>query len=181
MNISTNQSALPLPVSAVPALWRQGVPSERFAHLVKIAYRSFSRSLQLRLRKHDVLYGHWTLLRILWQTDGITQKQLSEQAGVTEPTTFGAVQAMEKLGYITRHKMGKQVRIVVTPRGAALKSLIVPAAEEVNHTALTGIAVDDLAVTRRTLVAMIENLAADELAWLERESAQDLAAGGDPL
>ena len=157
--------------SAAPPYWRHGVSSERFAHLVKIAYRGFSRGLQMRLRKHSVLYGHWTLLRILWQTDGITQRQLSEQAGVMEPTTFGALQAMEKLGYITRQKMGKQVRIFVTPKGAALKNVIVPAAEEVNHLALVDIPPDDLAATRRTLLAMIENLAADELAWLDRESA----------
>lgn len=154
----------------VAPAWRQGASSERFAHLVKIAYRAFSRSLQLRLRKHDVLYGHWTLLRILWQTDGITQKQLSEQAGVTEPTTFGALQAMEKNGYITRQKMGKQVRIFVAPKGAALKNLIVPAAEEVNQIALAGLPQDDLAATRRTLLAMIDNLAADEMAMADAES-----------
>jgi DNA-binding MarR family transcriptional regulator len=156
-----------------------GVASERFAHLVKIAYRGFSRCLQLRLRKESLLYGHWTLLRILWNTDGITQRQLSEQAGVSEPTTFGALQAMEKLGYITRQKMGKQVRIFVTPKGAALKQRVVPAAEEVNKLALAGLGADDLAATRRTLLAMIENLAADESAWLEAEaSAQaELDAG----
>jgi DNA-binding MarR family transcriptional regulator len=157
--------------------WRQGVSSERLAHLIKIAYRGSSRALQLRLRKHSVLYGHWTLLRILWQTDGITQRQLSEQAGVMEPTTFGALQAMEKLGYITRQKMGKQVRIFVAPKGAALKNLIVPAAEEVNQVALAGIPQDDLVATRRTLLVMIENLSLDELAWLDREAAASATTG----
>ncbi|HEV7617684.1 MAG TPA: MarR family transcriptional regulator [Burkholderiaceae bacterium] len=172
---------------AAPVYWRQAVSSERLAHLIKIAYRGFSRGLQMRLRKHSVLYGHWTLLRILWQTDGITQRQLSEQAGVMEPTTFAALQTMEKLGYITRQKMGKQVRIFVTPKGAALKNVIVPAAEEVNHIALSGIPPDDLAATRRTLLAMIGNLSADELAWLEKEfsasSMQDdeAAASNDPI
>jgi MarR family transcriptional regulator, organic hydroperoxide resistance regulator len=153
------------PVAA--AYWRQAVSNERMAHLVKIAYRGFSRSLQLRLRKHSILYGHWTLLRILWQTDGITQRQLSEQAGVMEPTAFSALQAMEKLGYLVRQKMGKQVRIFLTPKGISLKNVIVPAAEEVNQVALTNISADDLAVTRRTLLAMIDNLSADEMASLE--------------
>ncbi|WP_020654842.1 MarR family winged helix-turn-helix transcriptional regulator [Massilia niastensis] len=151
----------------------KGFADERFAHLVKIAYRGFSRNLQLRLRKESLLYGHWTLLRILWNTDGITQRQLSEQARVSEPTTFGALQAMEKLGYITRQKMGKQMRVFVTPKGAALKQRVVPAAEEVNRIALAGLPTDDLAITRRTLLAMIENLTADENAWLEA----DMAAG----
>jgi len=147
-----------------------GFADERFAHLIKIAYRGFSRNLQLRLRKESLLYGHWTLLRILWSTDGITQRQLSEQARVSEPTTFGALQAMEKLGYITRQKMGKQMRIFVAPKGALLKQRVVPAAEEVNRIALAGLSADDLTATRRTLLAMIDNLAADESAWLEAEA-----------
>jgi DNA-binding MarR family transcriptional regulator len=150
--------------SAPPASPRHGVSSERFAHMVKVAYRGFARSLQLRLRTESMLYGHWTLLRILWKTDGITQRQLSEQAGVTEPTTFGALQAMEKLGYITRQKMGKQMRVFVAPKGAALKQRIVPMAEEVNRIAIAGVPADDLAATRRSLLAMIDNLAADEAA-----------------
>jgi DNA-binding MarR family transcriptional regulator len=169
------------PREAVPAYWAQGASNERFAHLIKIAYRGFSRSLQLRLRKESLLYGHWTLLRILWNTDGITQRQLSEQAGVTEPTTFGALQAMEKLGYITRQKMGKQMRILVTPKGAALKQRVVPAAEEVNSLALAGLGADDLAATRRTLLAMIEKLAADESAWIVAEAANQQATAGEPV
>jgi DNA-binding MarR family transcriptional regulator len=163
--------------SAPPASPRHGVSSERFAHMVKIAYRGFSRSLQLRLRTESMLYGHWTLLRILWNTDGITQRQLSEQAGVTEPTTFGALQAMEKLGYITRQKMGKQMRVFVAPKGAQLKHLIVPMAEEVNRIAIAGLPHDDLAATRRSLLSMIENLAADEAAWGDADAAHDEAAG----
>jgi hypothetical protein len=45
-----------------------------------------------------------------------------------------------------------------------LKSLIVPAAEECNRIATAGIPADNLAVTRRTLLTIIENLVADELA-----------------
>jgi DNA-binding MarR family transcriptional regulator len=158
----------------MPALLREAEPNERMAHLIKLASRGLSRGLQARLRKHAILYGHWTLLRILWRVDGMTQRQLSEQAGVTEPTAFGALQAMEKLGYITRQKMpdnGKQIRIFLTPKGSALKSLIVPAAEECNRIALTGISADNLAVTRRTLLTIIENMVADELASAGKDSA----------
>ena len=43
-------------------------------------------------------FGHWTFLRILWEHDGLTQRALSEEAGVMEPTTFTALKAMERLG-----------------------------------------------------------------------------------
>jgi DNA-binding MarR family transcriptional regulator len=166
--LNTTDSNLKVdPRAEMPALLREAEPNERMAHLIKLAFRGLSRGLQARLRKHSILYGHWTLLRILWRVDGMTQRQLSEQAGVTEPTAFGALQAMEKLGYVTRQKMpdnGKQIRIFLTPKGAALKALIVPAAEECNRIALNGISSDHLSVTRRTLLTIIENLVADELA-----------------
>lgn len=147
--------------TSTPSLRWQIRADERVAHLVKDAYRGLSKALQVRLEKYNVMYGHWTFLRILWQTDGITQRQLSEQAGVKEPTTFSALQSMEKLGYVMRQKMPdnrKQVRVFLTPKGAALRSVLIPAAEEVNIIALDGIPIDDITVFRRTLLAIIKNI-----------------------
>jgi MarR family transcriptional regulator, organic hydroperoxide resistance regulator len=160
--------------------WREALPEERMAHLVKDAARGFSRSLQARLREHSVLYGHWTFLRILWQTDGLTQRQLSEQAGVAEPTTFSALKTMENLGYLTRQKLPdnrKQVRVFLTPKGVALRTVLVPFAIDVNRIALAGITQEDISATRRTLLAMIENLAADDI--VAAKNGRDASANGE--
>jgi DNA-binding MarR family transcriptional regulator len=140
------------------------VHDERIAHLIKNAFRGTSGALQRRLRRHSLLYGHWTLLRILWQSDGMTQRQLSEQAGVKESSTFTALQAMEKLGYVKREKIAsnnKQVRVFLSAKGRALRSRIVPMAQDVNRIALKGVSAKDLAATRRTLLRVIENLSSD--------------------
>jgi DNA-binding MarR family transcriptional regulator len=147
--------------------WRSALSDERMAHLVKTAFAHTSRALRKRLAACSVSYGHWTFLRILWKTDGLTQRQLAQQAGVTEPSTFAALKAMETRGYITRRKMphnNKQVRVFVAPAGAALRRAIVSAAENVNRIALDGVPPEDIAATRRTLLMMIENLS-------ERDSA----------
>jgi DNA-binding MarR family transcriptional regulator len=147
--------------------WRETVPDDRIAHLVRDSSRGLSRGLQMRLHEHGVAHGHWMFLRVLWRADGLTQRQLSEQAGMSEPTTFSALQAMEKLGYVTRQKMPdnrKQVRIFLTSKGTALRAVLVPLAEEVNRIALSGVPPEDVAITRRTLLTMIENLANDEAA-----------------
>lgn len=145
--------------------WRDTMAGDRMAHLVRGAHRGLMRALQMRLHEHGVAHGHWTFLRVLWRTDGLTQRQLSEQVGVMEPTTYAALQAMEKLGYVTRQRLPgnrKQVRGFLTPRGVALRGTLVPFAEEVNEVALAGVSAEDVAVTRRTLLRMIDNLAEDE-------------------
>ncbi len=144
--------------------WREAVPDDRFAHLVKDATRSFQRALQLRLFEHDVPFGHWTFLRVLWEHDGLTQKQLSDEVGVMEPTTFTVVRAMEGRGWIVRQQMAtnkKNVHIFLTDEGRALKKKLVPLAEEVNRVGAAGLSADDLATARSVLLAIITNLAND--------------------
>jgi len=145
--------------------WQEAVPNDRLAHLVKHAARGLARALQMRLTEHSVSYGHWTFLRILWEAEGLTQRQLSDEAGVMEPTTFSALNAMEKLGYVARRPSPtnrKEVHVYLTPKARALKTKLVPLAEEVNAVALRRVDPGDIAATRRTLLALIANLAADE-------------------
>ena len=151
--------------------WREAVPDDRLAHLVKDATRALVRALQMRLAGHEVSFGHWTFLRILWEGDGLTQRQLSDEAGVMEPTTFTALKAMERLGYVTRRQVGgdrKKVYVFLTPRGRALKRELVPLAEEVNAVAARGVRKADIAVTRAVLLAIIENLAREDAAQDKR-------------
>jgi MarR family transcriptional regulator, organic hydroperoxide resistance regulator len=161
----SKRSATDAATEAVLRHWREAVPNDRLAHLLKDARRGLSRALQGRLARHSVSYGHWTYLRILWETDGLTQRELSEQAGVMEPTTFAALKAMEKMGYITRRQLPddrKKVFIFLTARGRALKHKLIPLAEQVNEIAVQHVSAADVAATRRTLLIMIENLARDE-------------------
>ena len=71
---------------------------------------------------------------------------------------------MERLGYIVRRRSPanrRKVPIFLTAEGRALKSALVPLAEEVNQVAVRGVASGDIAATRRTLLAILENLARD--------------------
>ncbi len=152
--------------------WREAVPNDRLAHLVKDATRGLTRALQMRLTEYSVSFGHWTFLRILWEADGITQRELSEKAGLMEPTTFSALKAMEHLGYVVRRQQPdsrKKVYVFLTPRGRALRDKLVPLAEEVNKIAVAGIAPARISAARAMLLTMIQNLAKDELEQLAGE------------
>jgi MarR family transcriptional regulator, organic hydroperoxide resistance regulator len=146
--------------------WREAVPNDRLAHLVKDATRALVRALQARLAEHKVSFGHWTFLRILWEHEGLTQRELSEEAGVMEPTTFSALKAMERLGYVVRRRMDgdrKKSYVFLTPKGKRLKNQLVPLAETVNRIAIRGLNPGDVNTTRDVLLAIISNLATDEL------------------
>ena len=146
--------------------WREAVPDDRLAHLIRDTARAFQRALQMRLVRHRVAFGHWTFLRILWESDGLTQKELSERAGLMEPTTFAAMQAMEALGYIERKRLPtnrKNIYVYLSQEGRALKNKLVPLALETNRLSTVGITQSDLQTTRKVLLEMIENLAKDDL------------------
>jgi MarR family transcriptional regulator, organic hydroperoxide resistance regulator len=144
--------------------WQKAIPKDRLAHIIKDATRGLVRALTVRLAEHEVSFGHWTFLRILWEHDGLTQRELSEHAGVMEPTTFSAIKAMEELGYVTRRQMPdnrKNVYVYLTAQGRALKDKLVPLAEEVNRVATRHVPPEDVATMRRALAVILENLAKD--------------------
>lgn len=146
--------------------WREAVPNDRLAHLIRDTERAFRRALQIRLAPHGVPFGHWAFLRILWESDGLTQRELSERAGVMEPTTFAAMKAMEGLGYVRRTQLPtnkKNVYVYLTDAGRELKERLVPLAEDTNLVSTAGVSPEDLATTRAVLLAMITNLAQDEI------------------
>ena len=84
--------------------WHEAVPDDRMAHLVRDAARGLTRALQFRLAAHGVSMGHWVFLRILWDEDGLSQRELAARAGLMESTTHTALRRMEALGFIERRK-----------------------------------------------------------------------------
>jgi DNA-binding MarR family transcriptional regulator len=134
---------------------------DRLAHVVREAARALTRDLTARLAAHSVSFGHWAFLRILWENDGLTQRELSERAGVMEPTTAAALKAMEELGYVERRQLPenrKNVYVHLTPKGRALRARLEPLAVAVNKAAVRNVAAGDVAACRRTLLALLENL-----------------------
>jgi DNA-binding MarR family transcriptional regulator len=146
--------------------------SDRLAHLIKLVNRGFIRSLQLRLADKSVSIGHWIFLRILWEEDGLTQRELSQRSGLGEPTAFAALKAMEKLDYVRRQRSAEDLRKTkfhLSKRGKALEDELVPLAYEVNDVATAGIDRKHSAEIRKYLAVMLRNLEHDE----ERHRKQD--------
>jgi len=108
-----------------------------------------------------VSFGHWTFLRILWARDGLTQRKLSDEAGVMESSTHAAIKAMEKLGYVKRTQVPgnrKTVYVHLTSKGRALERRLVPLAKAANRDAVRGLSAAEVETAKRVLLAVRANL-----------------------
>jgi len=140
---------------------------ERIAHLTRLCARGFNRSLTRRLADHGVPFGHWVFLRILWKEEGLTQRQLSDRAKLTEPTVHTALAKLESQGVVTRRTESGNKRkqhVYLTKKGWELQSVLEPLAVEANEAALRGLPAETRVQLRDTLILILENLAADEAA-----------------
>ena len=138
---------------------------ERLAHIIRLATRGFNRSLQIRLASHHVTFGQWIFLRILWEQDGLTQRELSEEAGLTEPTTHTALQRLEALGFLEKRTLAGNKRkqhVFLTKRGKELRIELEPLAVEVNEVALAGLSSSELDIIRKGMLLILDNLEEDE-------------------
>jgi DNA-binding MarR family transcriptional regulator len=139
---------------------------ERIARLIRLAARSFNRSLQMRLFTEGMTFGQWIFLRILWEHDGLSQRELSEKAHLTEPTAHTALSRMEDLGLIERRKVGSNKRrqhAFLTYKGRELRDRLEPLAIETNDLAVAGLSDEEVRVLRHSLAVVIRNLEKDEV------------------
>jgi DNA-binding MarR family transcriptional regulator len=132
-------------------------------YLLRDTYRAFSKILHARISTQGVSIGQWYFLRVLWDEDGLTQRELSQRAGMMESTTVTALNGMEKSGYVKRVRNAedkRKVNIFLTEKGRALRNVLLPHAIDVNIRAVAGVSSEDVEAVRRTLHAMKRNLEA---------------------
>jgi MarR family transcriptional regulator, organic hydroperoxide resistance regulator len=128
---------------------------------VRMVYRAMQRLLQSRIEPHGVTLGMWYYLRALWSEDGLTQSELSRRIGTMEPTTLGAIQAMERSGLVKRVRSKddrRKVHIHLTRKGRELASMLMPLAVDVVQTSVAGLSARDVDVLLKSLRAIRDNI-----------------------
>ncbi|HEY4135414.1 MAG TPA: MarR family transcriptional regulator [Alphaproteobacteria bacterium] len=133
------------------------LPQHSLGYLLRDTYRAFSKILQARISPHGVTIGQWYFLRVLWEEDGLTQRELSQRVGMMEPTTVTALNGMEKRGYVRRVRNAtdrRKVNIFLTEKGRGLRAKLLPFAAEVNRIAAQALTPADIEKLRTILSAM---------------------------
>lgn len=129
--------------------------------LIRDLYFEFRRGLQREMEPRNVSLPQWTLLRILWREDGLTQKELSERVGNHPSTTMDALRTMEGGGLVKRQpdpKDGRAIRVLLTRKGYALQAVLMPCAEHMNDLAVAGMTKKEIVLLRTLLMRMLSNL-----------------------
>jgi MarR family transcriptional regulator, organic hydroperoxide resistance regulator len=136
-------------------------PSESSGYLVRDAHRAFQRLLEWRIAPYGVTRGQWYFLRVLWNEDGLTQRELSARVGMMEPTTVIALRGMEKSGLIRRLRSTDDKRrshVWLTTKAKRMRKALLTLARGITEEAEAGISRDDLLRFRRVIARMTANL-----------------------
>lgn len=139
-------------------------PLHSIGYLTRINFRAFSRALEKLTSAHGVSAGQWRFLRVLWDEDGITQRELAERTGTTEATTVRSVNGLLKSGLILRRREKddrRKMKITLSAKGRRLRGELLPMVSEVNERALKGISRKDVETTRKVLLRTFTNLTTD--------------------
>ena len=136
-------------------------PMHSVGYQCRVNFRDFSRVLEQLTLPYGISAGPWRFLRVLWEEDGLSQRQLSERAGLREATTVRAVRSMMEAGLVVRTQCPDDKRkfiVKLTPKGRKLRTRLMPMVVKVNEIALRGIPKKDVDVARRVLAQSYANL-----------------------
>ena len=133
-------------------------------YVIRQAHQLFIQSLEARLSPYGLSSAMYFFLRLLWEHDGITQREISEKLGLTPPTTVSAMDNLEGKGLIKRSRNTedrRKVNIFLTKRGRDLETKLRQRAVEVNDVALAEISPADRDRTIALLGQMMQALKRD--------------------
>lgn len=115
-------------------------------YLANHVARIFARGLSARIKPLGLTTGTFPALLELWETDGLTQRQLVEKLDIEQATMANTLSRMERDGLIIRKKDandGRVQRIWLTERARGLHRPATEAAMAENDEALAGLSEDE--------------------------------------
>lgn len=133
--------------------------------VVREVWRLFARCLQPRIAREGVTIGMWFALRMLWDEDGMTQRELCERVGINAPTMVMALNSMGRAGLVKRVQNRtdrRKINVFLTARGRNLKRKLWPMAAEVLAVGLSGLTSDQVRSLNKMLMQIRLNLENDK-------------------
>lgn len=108
------------------------------------------------------------MLRVLWQRDDVTQRELAQRLGLMEPSVQEMLRAMERDGLVTRQRDRhdrRKMRIRLTERARTLEHELMGIARDVNSLMLSDLGAAEETLLKLLLRKVRATLAADAEAF----------------
>lgn len=133
-------------------------------YLIRRTFRSVTRALETRLRPHGLSSSMWFTLRVLWERDGLAQREIGAELDLGQPAVVSVLDTLERRGLIERRRNvddRRKVNIYLTPAGLELRELLSPVANEVNRVAISQLDRDEVVTLWRLLDRITDALDKD--------------------
>lgn len=131
------------------------------AYVIRDLHRLFNVALRPTLQGTGITTANWYYMRVLWETDGISQQELAEAVGVSSQTVVAATDIMEKNGLVRRGADPddrRKFKVSLTPKGKALEAKLVPGAMNLLVRSADGISKKDIACFLKVAQRIRRNL-----------------------
>jgi DNA-binding MarR family transcriptional regulator len=118
--------------------------------------------VQSALAHRQLSIAMWRVLAVLSNDGGQRQIDLAGKTSIDVSTLSRVVTRLVKMGLVTRTRSAsnsREVEVRLTPKGVAVLAEAIPKAIACERMAIAGVPVKDLAVVRRSLRRMYQNLA----------------------
>ncbi|WP_282936881.1 MarR family transcriptional regulator [Paenibacillus sp. RC67] len=109
----------------------------------------------------DITVDQWEILVILWEQEGITQKDLAERLYKDQTNIARMLFKLEKKGFIHRvtHETDRRaLRVYLTAKGRDIKEEILTPSIEAYKKTIKGLSEEEVETFRRILAVMYNNV-----------------------
>jgi DNA-binding MarR family transcriptional regulator len=150
---------------------------------MKLLSQLMERRFQQMLDPFQLTPLHWAVLCCLWQGDGMPTVELGQRLGQLRGTLVVVLEAMEKVGYISRQQdaMDQRIsRIFLTKHGHKLKSQLPQMAQELQRELFQPLSALEVSRLSKQLNFLLEKNGARGFGPNPQSSVQSSLAAGTP-
>ncbi|RPK03096.1 MarR family winged helix-turn-helix transcriptional regulator [Priestia endophytica] len=134
---------------------------EAIGFLINNTGRNLILLLSNVFSKHNITSEQWTLLKSLEEKDGITTKELVTRVQKDQGNVTRILGLLDEKSLVEKRANPKDKRstlIYLTSEGNQLVKELIPLDEEVQEIAIKDIPTEDLAIFKKTLTKISENI-----------------------
>ncbi len=113
------------------------------------------------VKPFDITVDQWEILVVLWEKEGITQKDLAERLYKDQTNIARMLFKLEKKGFVHRvtHETDRRsLRVYLTVKGREIKEEILAPSIEAYKKTIEGLSDEEVETFRRILAVMYNNV-----------------------